>query len=101
MYRALARDASRASARATALPLAEGRLPFYNSAEVIAQTPKRDMYRTARFFAAAARAASSSLQSQVGVASPDGRDQVTVELREGRPRYSLSRGQAIRIRRAQ
>jgi alpha-glucosidase len=41
--------------------------------------------------AAAALAGATPLQSQVRVASPDGRNVVTVEVREGRLVYSLSR----------
>jgi alpha-glucosidase len=40
---------------------------------------------------AALATATTPLQSQVRVASPDGRNQVTVELREGRLGYSLAR----------
>ncbi len=43
------------------------------------------------FLALAALAAAQPLQSQVKVASPDGRNEVTVELREGRLSYSLTR----------
>jgi len=41
--------------------------------------------------AAALSAGAAPLQSQLRVASPDGRNQVTVEIREGRLTYSLSR----------
>ncbi len=42
-------------------------------------------------FAAATPAATSLLHAQVRVASPDGRNQVTVEIRDGRLTYSLAR----------
>jgi alpha-glucosidase len=59
------------------------------------------MLRYARFFvtgvaAAACVATGASLQAQVRVASPDGRNQVTAQVREGKLLYSLQRdGRAI------
>jgi alpha-glucosidase len=54
------------------------------------QSPCSPCLRGALFLAALA-VATAPLQSQVRVASPDGRTQVTVELREGRLSYSLAR----------
>ncbi len=52
--------------------------------------------RGAQFALAALAVAATPLQSQVRVASPDGRNEVVVELREGRLSYSLSRdGRAL------
>ncbi|MDP3775175.1 MAG: glycoside hydrolase family 97 N-terminal domain-containing protein, partial [Gemmatimonadales bacterium] len=59
------------------------------------------MFRYARFpvlgiAATTLVATTAPLRGQVRVASPDGRNQVTVELREGRLAYSLARdGRAL------
>ncbi len=58
--------------------------------------PSSPCLRGAQFALAALAVAATPLQSQVRVASPDGRNEVVVELREGRLSYSLSRdGRAL------
>ena len=48
-------------------------------------------FRGAPFVLAALALATAPLQSQVRVVSPDGRNQVTIQVREGRLTYSLAR----------
>ena len=55
------------------------------------QSPCSPCLRGAQFALAALLLAAAPLQSQVRVASPDGRNQVTVETRDGRLTYSLTR----------
>ncbi len=66
------------------------------------QTPEMSMLRTSRLpvlgLAAVTLAATAGpLRGQTSVASPDGRNQVTVEVREGRLTYGLSRDGRVLI----
>ena len=55
------------------------------------QFPCLPCFRGAQLLLTALVLAAAPLQSQVRVASPDGRNQVTVEIRDGRLTYSLTR----------
>jgi alpha-glucosidase len=65
-------------------------IAFENKVDCAVQPPCFPRLRGALFLVALTVLA-APVQSQVRVASPDGRNQVTVELREGRLSYSLAR----------
>ena len=100
----------------TAFLLAEGRTPPYYSAGLIdravggprspatlglTQPPERYVLRQTSVLvlgltAVSLAATAAPLQGQARVASPDGRNQVTIEVRDGRLNYSLTRdGRAL------
>src|SRR5688572_30219276 len=67
-----------------------------HSRVISVHVPCLPCFRGAQFVLVGLAVAAAPLQSQVRVASPDGRNQVTLELRDGHLGYSLARdGRAL------